>query len=296
MGDLVAYVNPEALWLDESDGQLLTVEEIVSFGADAPPLAILTTHDGEMWEVTANNLAPIQPVDGDTLTRHPDLRLRLILTIARTLAGRGDVPWVGHPGGDALAAHILTLDGGPAERLRAAHPVGLGTAPPATTGPPRRSRSRGRRCDRDPGSSASSATSPNTAITTTGAASPARSPGGCSAGGAYAIPSPDPNNHGQGQIVRDDRHGTHVLADYIDLGRPAVTGPERTPLDAAQLACLTHIPRGNQRRPRYHPPAEVEPGVVLVELSPDPRDQWGRTSFAAYWHGRRPCPARTCPT
>ena len=67
-----------------------------------------------------------------------------------------------------------------------------------------------------------------------------------------------------------------------------MTGPERTPLDAAQLACLTHIPRGNQRRPRYHPPAEVEPGVVLVELSPDPRDQWGRTSFAAYWHGRRP--------
>ena len=32
---------------------------------------------------------------------------------------------------------------------------------------------------------------------------------------AYAIPSPDPNNRGQGMIVRDDRHGTHVLADYV---------------------------------------------------------------------------------
>lgn len=32
---------------------------------------------------------------------------------------------------------------------------------------------------------------------------------------AYAQPSPDPNNRGQGQILRDDRHGTHVLADYV---------------------------------------------------------------------------------
>jgi hypothetical protein len=35
---------------------------------------------------------------------------------------------------------------------------------------------------------------------------------------AYAIPSPDPANRGQGMIVRDDRHGTHVLADYVEYG------------------------------------------------------------------------------
>lgn len=33
---------------------------------------------------------------------------------------------------------------------------------------------------------------------------------------AYAIPSADPNNRGQGMIARDDRHGTHVLADYVE--------------------------------------------------------------------------------
>jgi hypothetical protein len=33
---------------------------------------------------------------------------------------------------------------------------------------------------------------------------------------AYAIPSADPANRGQGMIVRDDRHGTHVLADYLE--------------------------------------------------------------------------------
>lgn len=148
-GDLVAYVNPEALWLDESDGRLLTVEEIVSFGADAPPLAILTTYDGELWEVTANNLAPIQPVDGDTLTRHPDLRLRLILTIARTLAGRVTCPGSGTRAVTRSPRTSSRWTGtcGTAARCP---PGGPGTAPPATTGPPRRSRSRGRRCDRDP--------------------------------------------------------------------------------------------------------------------------------------------------
>lgn len=33
---------------------------------------------------------------------------------------------------------------------------------------------------------------------------------------ACAIPSPDPANRGQGMIVRTDRYGTHVLADYTE--------------------------------------------------------------------------------
>jgi hypothetical protein len=35
---------------------------------------------------------------------------------------------------------------------------------------------------------------------------------------AEARPHGDPNNRGQGYITRTDRHGTHVLADYVEYG------------------------------------------------------------------------------
>jgi hypothetical protein len=111
-GDLVAYANYAMPGLTDSGG-LLAVEEIISFGEDAPPLAVLThQRSGELWEVSANTLTPVSPVDG-TMAKLPDMRLSLILILAKYLAAAGDAQLAGQytvlPG--ALALHVLALDG-----------------------------------------------------------------------------------------------------------------------------------------------------------------------------------------
>jgi hypothetical protein len=104
-GCLAVYANPQ---VTDDSGGMMTVEEIIDFGGGHPPLAVTTTSGGETWEMTAGNLAPAEPVDGSPLARHPDTRLRLILVMARTLAGRADIAGIS---GSALAAHILAMDG-----------------------------------------------------------------------------------------------------------------------------------------------------------------------------------------
>lgn len=108
-GDLVIYANPAAALPDPG---LMRVEEIIDFGGGHPPQAILTVMaTAETWEVSAANLVPARPVDG-ILARDPDLRLSLILILARALAGAGFTlsgEYGVLPG--ALAEHVLAQDG-----------------------------------------------------------------------------------------------------------------------------------------------------------------------------------------
>jgi hypothetical protein len=108
-GDLVAYYNPSL-----PDGQLgldvlLTVDELIDFGGGHPVQAVLTG-GAEVFEVSAVNLVPVRPADG-TLVRLPDLRLALVLAIARFLDRAGEETDLAGVLAAALAAHVLAQHG-----------------------------------------------------------------------------------------------------------------------------------------------------------------------------------------